>query len=152
VDLARRRLGLIHDTRFTDGLERLSVLCQTGIALRVVGEFSQALPHLREAERLAAEARDVSQLVTALELQAQCLFGLDCWEEMLQIDTRQKMIVAEYGSDRVDRMCMYCGISANVLGWMGELEAARARRQEAYDRMVEYWLGPPNTWPAVGHY
>jgi hypothetical protein len=132
--------------------ERLSVLCQTGVALRVVGEYSQALPHLQEAERLATEARDVSQRVAALQLQAQCLFGLDRWEEMLQIDGRQELIVAEYGADRVDRMCMYCGISANVLGWMGEFQAARARRQEAYDRMAEYWCGPPDNWAAIGHY
>jgi hypothetical protein len=118
----------------------------------LVGEYEQGLVLALEAEGFAVEVRDVSKQVYAMQLQAQCFFGLDRWDEMLAVEDRRRALEAEYGSDRVDRMCYYCGIRANVLGWRGEFELAEAQRQESLDMMTGFFGGPPATWPPVGHY
>jgi DNA-binding SARP family transcriptional activator len=152
VELARRRLALSRGPGFTDARDQVNLLCEFGLALLVVGEFTEALPHLLEAERRAGQVRDVSQQVYALLLQAQCYFGLDRWDEMLAIAARHRALEDEYGRERVDRMCYYCGISANVLGWRGEQVEARAARQQAYDLMAHAFGGPPDCWSPAGHY
>lgn len=152
VALARRRLALSRGPGFADAREQVSLLCEAGLALLVVGEFAEALPHLLEAEQRAGQVRDVSQQVYALLLQAQCYFGLDRWDEMLAITARHRALEEEYGRERVDRMCYYCGISANVLGWRGETVEARAARQQAYDLMAKAFGGPPECWSPAGHY
>jgi hypothetical protein len=101
---------------------------------------------------LAARVRDVSQRVRAVELQAQCYFGLDRWDEVLEVEARRKALEAEYAPNHVDRMCYYCGINANVQGWRGDLEGARAGYQEAFDFMAAGWGRRAEAWPAIGHY
>ncbi|MCC6190238.1 MAG: hypothetical protein IT318_14495 [Anaerolineales bacterium] len=46
VELARRRLALSRSPGFADMREQVSLLCETPLAQLVVGEFSEALPHL----------------------------------------------------------------------------------------------------------
>jgi ATP/maltotriose-dependent transcriptional regulator MalT len=152
VELARRRLALSRGPGFADVREQVSLLCETGLALLVVGEFAQALPYLLEAEQRAGQVRDVSQQVYALLLQAQCYFGLDRWDEMLAITARHRSLEEDYGRERVDRMCYYCGISANVLGWRGLYDEARAARQQACDIMANAFGGPQECWSPAGHY
>lgn len=152
VQLSQRRLALSRGPHFGDVRERVSLLCQTGNALSFVGDYAQALPHLLEAERLADQIRDVSQQVYALGLQAQCFFGLDRWDEMLQIETKRLVLEERYGRDRVDRMCFYCGLSANIYALRGEFDQSHSRRDEAHTMMAANWGGPLETWPPVGHY
>jgi DNA-binding SARP family transcriptional activator len=152
VQLSQRRLALSRDPRFGDVRERVSLLCQTGNAQLFVGDYAQALPPLLEAERLADQIRDVSQHVYALGLQAQCFFGLDRWDEMLQIEAKRLALEERYGRDRVDRMCFYCGLSANIFALRGEFDQSHIRRDEAYTMMAGNWGGPLETWPPVGHY
>jgi tetratricopeptide (TPR) repeat protein len=152
VQLALRRLALSRDPRFVNKRELCNILCQTANALLLVGEYAQALPYLTEAERLADQVRDVSQQTYALGLQAQCLFGLDRWDELLQIEERRQALEQRYGRERVDRMCFYCGLSANVLALRGDYEHANYWRDTAYDHMADAWGGPPEMWAAIGHY
>jgi hypothetical protein len=116
-----------------------------------VGNYTQALTYLREAEQLADQTRDISKVIYALQLQIQCFFGLDRWEEILQVDEKRLALEQRYGKERVGRICFQCGVSANVYGWQGELELSHARREEAYDMMVGFW-GSSENWPAIGHY
>ena len=152
VQLSQRRLALSRDPRFGDLREQVSLLCQTGNALLFVGDYAQALPYLLEAEHLADQIRDVSQQVYSLGLQAQCFFGLDRWDEMLHIEAKRLALEERYGRDRVDRLCFYCGLSANVYALRGEFEQSHARREEAYSTMAGNWGGPVETWPPVFHY
>jgi hypothetical protein len=152
VAIARRRLALSRDPRFGDVRQRVTVLIDGGTALMLVGEYSEALQLAYEADALAARLRDVSQRARAVELQAQCYFGLDRWDEVLEVEARRKALEAEYAPSVVDRMCYYCGIYANVQGWRGDLEGARAGYQEAFDFMAAGWGRRAETWPAIGHY
>ena len=151
TQIALRRLELSRDPRFADQREQISVLYQASTALCAVGDYVQALTHLREAERLADAIRDVSQVISSLNLQIQCFFGLDRWDEILQVEEKRMALEAIYGSDRIGRMCFQCGVSAYVHGWRGEVELARSHREEAYQMMASNW-GSLENWPAIGHY
>jgi tetratricopeptide (TPR) repeat protein len=151
TETALRRLALSRDPRFTDRHEQVNILCQVGTALCSVGDYAQALTHLVEAERLAEQIGDLGKLIYALSIQIQCLFGLDRWEEILQIEDKRLALQARYGSERIGKICFQCGVSANVHGWRGEIELARDRREEAYQMMANGW-GALENWPAIGHY
>ncbi len=152
VQLALRRVALSRDPRFDDKREQGNILCQTGNALVQAGEYAQALSYLLEAESLARQMHDVNLTTYALGLQAQCLYGLDRWDEMLQIEENRRSLEEEYGHDRVDRMCFYCGLSANVSAMRGEYGQARYWREIAYNHMVKFFGWPPGKLPRAGHY
>jgi tetratricopeptide (TPR) repeat protein len=149
--IALRRLVLSRDPRFTDRHEQVNILSEVGTALCAVGDYNQALTYLLEAERSAEQIGDLGKLIYVLGIQIQCLFGMDRWEEILQIEDKRLALQERYGSDRVGRICFQCGVSAYVHGWRGEVELAHARREEAFQMMAGGW-GPLENWPAIGHY
>jgi DNA-binding SARP family transcriptional activator len=146
-----RRLEISRDPRFTDPGERLDILRQVGFALCSVGEYADALTYLREAELLADKIRNLNCVINVLEIQAQCLFGLDRWEEVLQVEDKRPALQAKYGSTRVGRICRQCGVSAYIHGLRGEMELSRFHREEAANMMTSAW-GPLENWPAIGHF
>jgi tetratricopeptide (TPR) repeat protein len=152
MQLALRRVALSREPRFNDKREQGNILCQTGNALIQVGEYIQALPYLLEAESLAGQIHDVNLATYALGLQAQCLYSLDRWDEMLRIEDKRRSLEEQYGYDRVDRMCFYCGLSANVSALRGEFGQAQTWREIAYNHMSKAFGGPPEKWPRAGHY
>ncbi len=152
--LALRSVTLSRDPRFHNQQERCRLLNEAGNALLLVGEYSQALSYLAEAEALADRIRDVTRQVYTLGLQAQCFFGLDRWDEMLQIEDKRRALEERYGHERVGIMCFYCGLSANVAALRGDFVSARHYRDIAYNNMVSFWGGSPESakWPGAGHY
>ena len=150
AQIVQQRLALSGDPRLTDQRERINILSHAGSALCAVGDFAQALAHLLAAERLADEIRDWGQVIYTLNKQIQCYFGLDRWDEILQIEDKRLALEARYGRDRIGRMCFQCGISAYVHGWRGEMELARARREEAYQMMAG--SVPLENWLPIHHY
>ncbi|NUM46292.1 MAG: AAA family ATPase [Anaerolineales bacterium] len=150
VQIAQQRLALGRDPRFTNPREQVNILSQAGVALCAVGDYAQALIYLLEAERLADEIRDWGQVIYTLNRQIQCYFGLDRWEEILQIEEKRLALAERYGRDRIGRMCFQCGVSAYVHGRRGEMELARTNREEAYQMMATA-LAPEN-WLPIHHY
>lgn len=150
ANIAQRRLALGRDSRFTNRREQVNILSQAGVALCAVGDYAPALAHLLEAERLADEIRDWGQVIYTLNRQIQCYFGLDRWEEILQIEDKRLALEERYGRDRIGRMCFQCGVSAYVHGWRGEMELARSHREEAYQMMVN--SVPLENWHPIHHY
>jgi tetratricopeptide (TPR) repeat protein len=152
--LALRSVALSRNPAFGNRQEQCRLLCEVGNALLLVGEYSQALTYLAEAEMLADQLRDATRQVYALGLQAQCFFGLDRWDEMLQIEEKRRALEERYGHERVGVMCFYCGLSANVLALRGDFVAARHFRDIAYNNMAAFWGGPPESgkWARSGHF
>lgn len=150
IGIVQQRLAVGNDPRLTDPRERVSILSHAGSALCAVGDYAQALAHLLAAERLADELRDWGQVIYTLNKQLQCYFGLDRWDEILQVEEKRLALEARYGRERIGRMCFQCGISAYVHGWRGETELARARRAEAYQMMTD--SVPLANWLPIHHY
>jgi DNA-binding SARP family transcriptional activator len=154
VALALRSVALSRDPRLGNRQEQCRLLCEAGNALLLVGEYVRALSYLLEAETLADQMRDVTRQVYALGLQAQCFFGLDRWDEMLQIEDKRRALEERYGHERVGIMCFYCGLSANVLALRGDFAGARHIRDIASNNMAILWGGPSESvrWPRAGYY
>lgn len=150
AEIAQRRLVLGRDPRFMNRREQVNILSQAGVALCAVGDYAPALAHLLEAERLADEIRDWGHVIYTLNRQIQCYFGLDRWEEILQIEEKRLALAERYGRDRIGRMCFQCGVSAYVHGWRGEMELARSHREEAYQMMAN--SVPLENWHPIHHY
>jgi class 3 adenylate cyclase/tetratricopeptide (TPR) repeat protein len=138
VDLELRRLELIRDPRFTDANKRVRVLNQAGAALVYVGEYDKAMPHLLEAERIAAQIQNLDQLLTVLRVQSFCLYLQDQWDEVLKIEDKWRALEKQY--PRFFRLvfgsCFQVALNASVHARRGEMEQAATLREEARVLMV----------------
>jgi tetratricopeptide (TPR) repeat protein len=146
VEVCLKRLALSRDARFADLRERANILLQMGIALSDVGEYRQALPHLLEAESLASQMQDVTKQADALTGQGGCLFRLDRWDDLLEIEDKLQRLQTRYAFERMGvQVCFYIALNAGVHALRGDLDRAHTRREEAYQFMTAVG-GPPEQW------
>lgn len=101
LQVAQRRFGIHRQIETTEPRESIDALRGIGVALMYVGEYEQALPYLSEAESLAARIRAADQQVNALGIQAQCLFRLDRWDEVLATEAKWRPLERQYSRERV---------------------------------------------------
>ncbi len=83
-----RRLEMSRDVHFNNKRERVIVLLDTSNALERVGEYAQAIPKLLEAETLAIQLQAVDLEFAVLDERARCLFWLDRWDEVLNLEEK----------------------------------------------------------------
>jgi tetratricopeptide (TPR) repeat protein len=100
LQVAQRRLEISKDARLEDPSEGIDALNGVGMALMYVGEYTQAMPHLREAETLAASVQAIGQQTVALGLQGQCWFRLDRWDEVFAMEERWRDLERRYPRQR----------------------------------------------------
>ena len=101
LQVAEQRLAICRDPKFDDARESLEALRGVGAALMYVGEYAQALPYLEEAEVLASRVQAADQMANAVGLQAQCLFRMDRWDEVLALEKSWRELEASYSRERV---------------------------------------------------
>jgi tetratricopeptide (TPR) repeat protein len=101
LQVAQRRLEISKDARLDDPSEGIDALSGVGMALMYVGEYAQAMPHLREAETLAASVQAIGQQVAAIGLQGQCWFRLDRWDEVFATEEKWRDLERRYTRQRV---------------------------------------------------
>lgn len=152
VTVAHRRLSLVDDPRFDNLRERANILNETGEALLRVGEAAQALPFLLEAEKIGERIRSIHPQFYALQLQGECFFELDRWDEMLQIEAKWQALQQRYSHQQVGRICFYCGVSSSVHSLRGEVEEAKVKRDEAVTMMTQMSGKPVDDWTAAPYY
>lgn len=99
--VAQRRLEISQSDVFDDEREIIDAQRGTGAALMYVGEYEAALPYLKTAEELATEIQAPDQIANALGIQAQCLFRLDRWEEVLAIEDKWRELDLRYTREQV---------------------------------------------------
>jgi tetratricopeptide (TPR) repeat protein len=99
--VALRRLQVARGAGSDDLRERIDALRGAGMAQMYVGEYSQALPILHEAERHAETIQAIELQTLAMGLQAQCLFRLDRWDEVLELEKKWRPLARQYTSERV---------------------------------------------------
>jgi len=101
LQVALRRLAITQGAEFDDLRERIDALRGVGMAQMYLGEYAQALPPLREAENLAEGIQAIELYTFATGLQAQCLFRLDRWDEVLEIEKKWRAQERRYSRERV---------------------------------------------------
>lgn len=134
-----RRLALSRDPRFDDAREHVRILNDAGGALLGVGEYAQTLPLLLEAERLANQVQDLDQQTTSLRWQAQCLYYLDRWDEVLQIEEKYRLLERRYPDlfKLVFARCFQLALDACVHARRGEPAQAAPLRDESRAIMLD---------------
>ncbi len=101
LQIAERRLEICRRQNFTDLRERLDALRGAGAARLYVGEYAQALPYLDEAGELASRLQAVDQITNAFGLKAQCLYRMDRWDEVLDLEGKWRELEGRYTRERV---------------------------------------------------
>jgi tetratricopeptide (TPR) repeat protein len=139
VQVELRRLALSQDPRFTDMRERVNILHRAGAALSDVGENAQAMPHLLEAERLANQIQDLDQQLSTLRVQSYCLYQMDRWDEVIEIEEKWRALEKRYPNffRLVWASCFQVSLNASVHARRGNFERAAALREESRAIMLE---------------
>jgi len=145
LQVAERRLAICRRPEFNDVREQIEALRALGSARMNVGQYAEALPVLAEAEALASRARATDQIVNALGIQAQCLFRLDRWDEVLVVEEKWRELEKRHTREQVGPTCFFVALSASVHARRGELDRASSYAKESFDFMVsvsgelEHW-------------
>jgi tetratricopeptide (TPR) repeat protein len=152
VKVCLRRLALSHEPQFYDLKDLANILLQTGMAHYDVGEYTQALGYLAQAEDLGRQIRDISVQADALVRQGTCLFRLDRWDEMQAINSKVRGLETVFTVKRMGILtCFLYALQANVLFLRGESPKAEVFKDEAYRIMVSV-VGPPERWVRNQHF
>ncbi len=145
VAVAQRRLSIGQDEEFEDQREKIDTLRGAGVALMYVGEYDRAMPYLEEAAELATTIQAADQIANALGIQAQCLFRLDRWDEVLAIEEKWRDLEEQYPRERIGETCFFVALSGAIHALRGDGELASAYAIESYDYMVSM-SGLPEEW------
>ncbi|MFN2236732.1 MAG: adenylate/guanylate cyclase domain-containing protein [Anaerolineales bacterium] len=101
LKIAQRRVELSENGYQISEHEKIDAQRGAGLALMYVGEYKKALPYLDEVETLATNVRAPDQIANALGIKAQCLFRLDRWDEVLEVEKRWRDLDLRYTRERV---------------------------------------------------
>jgi len=151
LQVALKRLEVSADPDMNNPIERIDAISGAGMALMYVGEYEQAINHLQEAETLAIESQAIGQQTATLNLQEQCLFRLDRWDEALSIETRWRELEKQYPRERVGPTCFSVAMSGSIHAMRGNHSKAKAYEMESFDFMVAI-SGTPDQWQRNQHY
>ena len=115
LSISRRRLALSRDPRFDDVHQQITILDNLSNVLIQAGEYNQALSYLLETEQLASEMNLEDQEMSSLSYQAECLYRLDRWQELLAVDERRQAIERRYARDMIAQSCTGTAYTARCL-------------------------------------
>ncbi len=101
LKIAKRRVEISENGFQISEREKIDAKRGVGLALMYVGEYTKALPYLGEAETLATNVRSPDQIANALGIMAQCLYRLDRWDEVLEVEKRWRDLDLRYTRERV---------------------------------------------------
>jgi class 3 adenylate cyclase/tetratricopeptide (TPR) repeat protein len=132
----QRRQRLSRDVRFNDLREKLSILIATAWALKLVGEYAQAIPVELDAEALGEQIQDSYGQATALTLQAECWMRLDRWDEVLLAEEKIQILQRRFPIERLQPLCWLLGFSASVHALRGNAVKAAQLADESYQIMT----------------
>jgi tetratricopeptide (TPR) repeat protein len=153
LEVSHRRLALSRDPRFRDLLKQVNILESLSDALMAVGEYEQAMHHLLENEALAIQIDAVAAQVWAMGLQALCLFRLDRWEELFELDERLRELERRYSLNQIGGgNCVVISICAAAHALRGDLNKAQVMREQAYAFMTRGGWDSPEDWERTQFY
>jgi tetratricopeptide (TPR) repeat protein len=101
LQVAEKRLEITRQPEFDNLRENLDSLRGVGAARMYVGEYTQAMPYLEQAEEIATRVQATDQIANALGLQAQCLFRMDRWDEVLALEIKWRDLEDRHTRERV---------------------------------------------------
>lgn len=151
VQVCLRRLALSRDGRFNNLQELVSAVIDTGQALIRVGEYAQAIPYLLEGESLAGQMQDALMEKYALDERIHCLFRLDRWDEILNLEDKLRDMQRRYPREQIGASCRMIAFIASIHAMRGNLDLAVIQRKEAQAIMTAI-AGSFDHWVRTQHY
>jgi hypothetical protein len=152
IQLEQRRQWLSRDPRFDDKREKLNILTENALALKLAGDHARAIPLLLEAEVLAEKVRAAFAQSKALWLQAECWTRLDRWDEVLQTEARANILHQSHPKKRLDVLCWLLAFNASVYALRGEEEVAARLGDESYALMLGQTGASEEGWSIAPYY
>jgi len=146
-----RRMEISRDVNFNNIREQGIVLIDTGDSLERVGEFAQAIPILLEAESLAGQIQAVDLEFAALEVRTHCLFRLDRWDEILNLEEKSRDMQQRYPLEQIGVSCFRIAVNASIHAMRGEMDLAVIQRKES-DAIMTGVAGSTEQWGREQHY
>ena len=99
--IAQRRLELcFQDSQISDH-EKIDAYRGIGQALMYVGKYAEAIPYLDETTAMAVNVRAPDQIANAIGIKAQCLFRMDRWDDVLELEKDWRKLEKSYTRERV---------------------------------------------------
>lgn len=153
LELSLRRLELSHDKRFKDTHEKARILVQTGRAMTIVGEFTDALPYLQQAESLSRQIHALDLLFYAYRNQAVCYYRMDQWDNVLYIESQWRVLEQQHINfeERAGPTCFFIALVAAVQALRGKTDEALHLREQSLAVMLAN-DGPADGWGRDNHY
>jgi class 3 adenylate cyclase/tetratricopeptide (TPR) repeat protein len=145
LQMAEKRLAICQQPGFDDVRETLEALRGAGTALMYVGEYTQALPYLAQAEELARRVQSIDQIANVFTVRAQCLFRTDQWEAVLAMEESWRELERRYARERVGATCFLVAINASIYALRGDADQANTYARASYSFMVAI-SGKPEQW------
>jgi tetratricopeptide (TPR) repeat protein len=153
LEASRRRLALSQDPRFNDLRKRSHILESLSDALIAVGEYDQALTWLMELGNLTLQMGAIAEHVWSMGLQALCLFRLDRWEEIIELEENRRELEGRHSADQLGGgICVVISLSAATRALQGDQEEARFQRDQAYELMQGAAGGNWDNWFRTQYY
>jgi len=151
LQVSRRRLAISRESHFNDMQERILVLIECGASLERVGEYTEAISNLLEAESLAGQIQAVDLEFAALEERTRCLFRLDRWDEILNLEERSRDMQRRYPIEQLGVSCYRIAVNASIHAMRGEMDLAVTQRNES-DAIMTAISGSSDQWGREQHY
>jgi class 3 adenylate cyclase/tetratricopeptide (TPR) repeat protein len=150
IQLGRQQLS--RNERFDDLREKLNILNETALALKMVGDYAQAIPLLLEAEELGEQIQDLYGHTQALWLQAESWVRMDRWDEVLFAFEKIQVLQQRYPLERLGPICWLLAFSASVYALRGDEEMSARLADESYAVMREFVRVDEETMWHSAHY
>lgn len=101
LEISAKRAALHNEGQKISEYEQIDALRGMGAAHMYVGDYSAALPYLEKAISLATSVRSPDQIANATGLKAQCLFRMERWDEVLEVENQWRDLDRRYTRQRV---------------------------------------------------
>jgi predicted ATPase len=101
LEIARKRERICAMGDSVSEHEKIDAIRGLGLALMYIGAYNDAIPYLEQAEALAKEVRAPDQIANALGIKAQCLFRMDRWDQVLEVEVDWRDLDLQYTRERV---------------------------------------------------
>ena len=150
--IQQKRQHLSQDPRFIDLREKLSILNDASHALKMVGNYAQAIPLLMEAEGLADQIREPHAQIRALYLQSECWVRLDRWDEVLLVEEKGKELQKRFPLQRIGPICWLLAFSASVHAFRGDQKNSITLGNESRTIMLDLAGGNEDHWHSAQYY
>jgi tetratricopeptide (TPR) repeat protein len=153
--VSRRLLALSRDPRFgnVNIRKRILTLYRLSNAMIPVGQYTQAIAYLVEAEHLVAQNPALQPPPWTLVGQALCWLRLDRWDELSKVHKKRQDLEKRYSREQFGgSYCMELAVVAAGLALQGDFDQARVLREQAYDFMVQGDGVSTESWGRTQYY